>query len=473
MFDIFKTAENSDFFSILARPNKELYWAVINMLYDEVMSIYERCISRSEAKFLIEKLIAKYNAEKDKNEECAMEPYAFLSVFIETGWLVQRYNGEEGDDFLFFTPFAFNFIKSMEDYHNGGNMIQTADCLERIHDIAEDILEQREDSDAYKYPFRSGLQKIITLLGDCFYQLSNIDYQMSENVKEILDTKNLQELIDKLTVYIDDLNRGYIHDVYDSFNLTELHRKRVLQLIEKIEQDDDLRQKVLVDMNERYKVTANSLSESELSSTLTSMLTTLENKIKVAYPSYKDRIDNNVQNVISKSLHKMNILSEGGSSHLATLNRVIEMLSFVADKEMEDVYSTTTEIADLFENSINNNKMRVVTENSLFKKREMSPKEEMEPVVFLEDNEDFDLADFEMEHFSLEDANKYSKELLGSLSEINVKDIFFDDDDLITKLQAVCLMSDEESAEYELVFTGERTYKDGYEFDEFIIKKIG
>jgi hypothetical protein len=34
-------------------------------------------------------------------------------------------------------------------------------------------------------------------------------------------------------------------------------------------------------------------------------------------------------------------------------------------------------------------------------------------------------------------------------------------------------MSDEESAEYELVFTGERTYKDGYEFDEFIIKKIG
>jgi hypothetical protein len=46
------------------------------------------------------------------------------------------------------------------------------------------------------------------------------------------------------------------------------------------------------------------------------------------------------------------------------------------------------------------------------------------------------------------------------------------DDDTVTKLQAVCLLSDADLAEYQIVFTGERIIKDGYEFEDFIIKKL-
>ena len=63
MFNIFKIAGNEEFFSILARPSKEMYWNVMNLLYDEVMSIYEIRISRSEARFIIEKYLSKYNKD--------------------------------------------------------------------------------------------------------------------------------------------------------------------------------------------------------------------------------------------------------------------------------------------------------------------------------------------------------------------------------------------------------------------------
>lgn len=469
MFDVFKNTDNADFFNILARPNKELYWTIINHLYDEVMSVYERRISRSEARFLIEKILSKYKTKKD---ECSMEPYAFINSFIDTGWLVQRYDGEEGDDLLFFTPFAINFLKSMEDYDNNGGLIQTEDYLKRIYSIADDIIERKEDSDAYKYPFRNGITKIITLLGDCFYQLSNIQYQTNEDIKIILDTKDLQELIDKLTIYIDDLNGGYIHNVYESFNLTELYRKKVTELIEAIEIDKNLRTKVLLDMKERYKNSPIQKTDEELEQSLSLMLTTLENKIKVAYPSYKEKIDKNIQNVISKSLHKMNLLSEGGASHLATLNRVIELMSFIAERNDEHLYENDEHAIGLLNNSININKTKVVSQESLFKKREFAQKEQMEPVEILETDEEVDLAKLETEHFTLEESNQYARKFLKNMSEVKASSLDFDNEETVVKLQAICLLSDDKDAEYEIVFTGERVYCGEYEFDDFVIKKI-
>lgn len=469
MFDIFKNTKNIDFFSVLSRPNKEVYWTVINAIYDEVMSVYERHITRSEARFLIEKITAKNKINKDDK---TMEPYTLINAFIDTGWLIQRYDGEEGDDVLLFSPFAINFLKSMDDYNVNGGIIQTEDYLNRIAVIADDIIQRNVESDAYKYPYRSGVLKIITLLGDCFYQLSNIQYQTNEDIKIILDSKDLQDLIDKLTIYIDDLNNGYMHDVYESFNLTELYRKKVTQLIEEIENDPLLKEKVILDMKERYKNVVHQKSDEEISIELSEMLITLENKIKVAYPTYKEKIDRNVQNVIQKSIHKMNLLSEGGASHLSSLNRVIELLSFISNKNLDNIYLNDEESLSLFSNSLNINRNKIISQDSLFKKREMSTKDDMEPVAILESDEEVDLAKLETEHFTLEDSNRYAKKFLRTRDEVKASTLDFDNEETVIELQAICLLSDDKGAEYEVVFTGERVCCGDYEFDDFVIKKM-
>lgn len=469
MFDIFKISGNKDFFNFLSRPSKEMYWTVINTLYDEVSSVYERKIRRDKAKFIIDKLIFKYNAN---GEVCKLESYDFINAYLESGWMIQRYDGEEGDEFLWFTPAALSFMKSMDDCRKSSSAMQTNDCLIRIDLIAKNILTKNIDSDSYKYPYRNGILRIMNLLGDCFYQLSSIEQQTNDDIKEILEIKDLQELVNKLRIYIDDLNSGYVHDVYESFNLNEAYRETILQLIDEIEEETEIREKVLWDMREDNKNNEHPKTEEELMRNLTVLLNTLSHKVKVSYPMYKTRIDNSIRKVIEKSLNKMNILTEGHMSYLSSMSRVLELLVHIEEKDLGSILNKK-EVKELLAETVNFNRLRIVDEHSLYKRRENSDKEEMEAIIEIPDDEEelVDLDALEMEQFRIEEANQYAKEILGSLDELNISNAFLEEDE-IDKIQALYLMVDDAKAEYELVFTGEKAVLGQYQYDEFIVKKL-
>lgn len=467
--NVFKIAGNEDFFNVLSTPSRQANWMVIYELYNEVMEIHERRISRSSARRLIERITDIYN--KDSQNKIAKEASNYISAFIDSGWLIQRYDGEEGDDFLYFTPYAMSFIRSIEYNENPAEIVQVDDYLKRIHFIVKDMLTKNINSDAYKYPYRCGIVKINYLMSDCFYSLRTIEHQTTEDIKNILDIQDLQTLIDKLQAYVDDLSSGYLHDVYDSFNLTGMLRKNIIELIDSILYKEDFRELVIKDMRERYKNVDDYKDDEELSNMLTDMVNSLEIKINVTYPSYKERIDKTIQNMIEKSIHKMNMLSESNASHLTTLNRVIDKMSYIAETNNESVYAENERLTQLFEESVKLAKLKTIDAKSLFKKREYTIKEEIQPIEIVEIDDDFDFGDFEIDRYSIEDANKYVRWALRDDKEVRASQ-FRLHEGTIAALQTIVSQSDDMMADYEIEFLGEKVIKDGYEFENFkIIKK--
>ena len=383
----------------------------------------------------------------------------------------QRYDGEEGDDYLYFTQYALNFIRTVEYNENPVENVQVDDFLQRIHCIVKDILSKNVNSDAYKYPYRAGLMKINRLMGDCFYNLRTIEQQTSEDIKNILELQDLQTLINQLQEYIDDLNGGYLHDVYESFNMTSVLKRNMSELIDVITFNEEFRNKVITDMRERYKNLGETKDDAELSLILTDMVCSLETKINVTYPSYKNRIDKTIQNVIAKSLHKMNLLTESNASHLTVLSRVIDLMAYVAETNNEDRYTECERLMELLDGSVDLCKLGTVEENSLYKKREYTVKEEVQPVEVIEVTEDFDFGTFEIDRYSIKDANKYIRWGLRDKKEITAYD-FELHEDTIPALQTIISQADNIDADYDVEFLGQKIIKDGYEFDDFkIIKK--
>ena len=467
--NVFKIAGNGDFFNVLSTPSRHANWMVIYELYNEVMEIHERRISRSSAKRLIERIADIYN--KNNENKIAKDAAGYISTFVESGWLTQRYDGEEGDDYLYFTPYAMSFIRSVEYNENPAEIVQVDDYLKRIHFIVKDMLSQNVNSDAHKYPYRCGIVKINYLMSDCFYSLRTIEQQTTEDIKNILDIQELQTLIDKLQTYVDDLSTGYLHDVYDSFNMTGLLRKNMMELIDLVLYDEEFKGRVIKDMRERYKNVDDYKDDTELSNLLTDLVNGLEIKVNVTYPSYKERIDKTIQNMIEKSLHKMNMLSESNASHLTTLSRVIDKMAYIAETNHEDVYKEKERLMQLFDESVNVSKIRTIDTKSLFKKREYTIKEEIQPIEIVEIEDDFDFGDFEIDRYSIEDANKYVRWALRDDKEVKASQ-FKLHEGTIAALQTIVSQSDDMMADYEIEFLGEKVIKDGYEFENFkIIRK--
>jgi hypothetical protein len=461
--NIFESIGNERFFSILSRQNKDLYWAIIIELHQEIISVYDRRISKPHAKEIADGVINEYNMTNDN--AVATEPIEVINNLIENGWVSSVYDGEEGVDFLHLTQFATNFIKFMLDNQKHGDGIRTNNYMPVILSITDDLMSQRTDTDVYHYPYRDGLLRIQNFLDDSIHMLGNVEQKTKSNITEILSMTNMQELIDRMTVYIGDLQSGYLHNVYKHFYITESQKQKVLDMLLFIENNQAARDHIYQDMRGKYLVSGYDKTDKELERELALVIRDIEQKIRVVYPSCQKRIDDTKREVVLRAMTKMNVLAAGNSSYLSVIDKVVDCLNMISDE-------TSLNCEELFANVFNTSKVSVLDADCLYEKKERSKHEEVEPAVQAAIEENFNIEEaLSSAVSSVKDANKYANTLLRDKDEISVCDLE-NGVEIIEQLEMLCCFAENHDAKYEIYLTGEKTIKNGCEMDTFVIRRI-
>jgi hypothetical protein len=461
--NIFESIGNEKFFSILSRQNKSLYWEIVLELHKEIISVYDRRVSKPRAKEIAEDIIACHN--QNETENIATEPNEILNNLMETGWLNSAYDGEEGVDFLYLTQFATNFIKFMRDNQKNNDVCQTNNYIPIILTITDDLLSQRTDADVYRYPYRDGLLRIQSFLDDSIHTLGNVEQKTKNNISEILCMTNMQELIDRLNAYVHDLQDGYLHSVYKNFYITESQKQKVLDMLMFIEHNADAKERVRQDLKGKHLIAGANKSDSELDKELLATIRDIEQKIRVIYPTYQKKINETKREVVLRAMTKMNVLAAGNSSYLSIIDKIIDDLNALDENSEID-------FQDMFACVFNMNRLMVLDNDGIYVKKERVQIENIEPAVQAQIEEDFNIdAALNSSVSSVKDANKYAMALLRDRDEVSVCDLE-NDVNIVEQLEMLCCFAENHDAQYEIYLTGEKTVKNGCEMDTFVIRRI-
>ena len=463
--DVFNIANNDNFFDVLSRPTKKLYWKIIMELYTEINNVYERRVSKTVATQIIQMLVNDHNV--NEVNIVAATPRDFLITLMSCGWITQKYEGELSDDYYSLTSFALDFIKMVVDSNTNRETPQTEDSVLRIRAIVKDILNKEENSDSYKYPYRSGISRINIILEQSFHNLNRNNIRLKEEAQMLLDTKNRDELYEKLIDYINNLNHGYLHSVYESFNITDLCRNELMELISMVQDNQDLQQRILLDMFERYA--KDNRGEDELKEILNRELFEIQININTKYPEFKKKIDENVANALNSAISKIKILGEGANSQLSILNKLITEWAIVSDEGVLSLLEQNESFKNSFAKSVNFRRVKIYGEDSLAKQRNLDKEVVIEPVEMPEDTV-FDFTTIYNKMLSVSKANEYVNEILEQNVEKYASDLTITEN-LISQLQTICLYTDDRDAEYSIELIENKIIKDGYEFNDFVIRR--
>lgn len=453
MIDLFELLGNEKFFSVLNGVYKTLYWEILDSFYEEIEQIPERRLSRMRTRNIIEEIIVQYNIKN--NASVALEPHEFIKTFFDCGWWLSSYDGTEGVDFIYMTQFANNLIKFFHDEQEKN--IQTDNYIGVAISIAEEIM-----TCSMNYPYRDGLCRIDECLKSAIHSLVNVQQQTKRAVADILSIQHIQEVVDRLSGFAEDLSTGYLHHVYKHLYIKENQKSKMLEMLRMVSNHQTLRRQMVDDLKNKYLVNGEHRSDDKLESELDLLVRNINQTLRIVYPRYEKKLNHTKNEVIEKAMMKIDMITAGNSSYITIAQKIIENINALEEKNVN--------MNEMFDSLFNVQRVVVFDDKSLYEKKEIAKYEEIEPVeciVFEADDE----YENEITKYvsSVNDANRYAKALLKDNKELSVEQLCVDDD-LLEQLETICCFSEDIAAEYEIILTGEIITKAGCQMDSFIIR---
>lgn len=462
IFDIFTLSGNDSFFTVLSGQHKKLYWQILCELYDTATRHIDRRISRIIAKEIIRETTYQYNLDNPDNTSASDANY-IINVFADNGWMTSRYDGKEGEDFLYLTPYATSFIKQGYDFSMRSTSIRGREYLKAIKSIAIDMVDGADESEVYQYPFRNGIRAIMWNVSALLDEVKVVDERIRNDFNAILSVDNLQTLYDKLYNFTRDINGGYIDKMYRYTTITPSDSKIITNLIHKAN-EPELRERIIQDMTQDYAARGFQKTHEELSQELDDMLYEIDDGLFVRYIDDKRRLDDRKLETLQKAKLKLDIMASSNASYHAILNKIIDHITKAEQHGIAD------KAHDILMSAITVTRNQIIDPGSLYERKYTEKEVVMEPVVQMAVDIIDDIPTLDTSTSTVKDANECACRVLSGQDEITIHDLP-NQPSTITDLMMLTFFADNPDAKYGVDLTGHKVEKCGYLVDEFIIRR--
>ena len=447
---MFKTVPDG-FYSVLDCRQMNLYRFAISEIYN----LYQNnTLTKRE---IINDLINNYiknNREEVGDDKTAAD---VIRLFVSTGWLEFRYDAHECDDIFSFTDYAIAYLRFQSSYDPEKNLDSNNAFV--ISKTLEDLLNDT-GSNAYKYPYRSGLAVIYNRFNGLIHDMRDVQKQLAENKLLLRDIKSSQDIATALSSYMEELKNGYLANIYRTMTLTTSVENMLMAVIDKIQYDVEFRQRLIVDMAENYKYEPK--TKHELECELDLYANNLSNLFFQDIHRQRNKIEKLKNEMLEEITVKIHLVTASNTSNLVILQSILDKLNAINNVPDDIVVALNS----LFRYD----EARIIEPGRLYQQKEIQDTGDIEPVQRLSDEEL--AAQRQRKESSIKKAKQYCSDFLGDNDIVEISDIENTPEN-VEKLKLIYTYADDVSTGYLLSpINNEKIKKGDYMFSNCRICKI-
>ena len=447
---MFKTVPEG-FYSILDCRQMNLYRFAISEIYN----LYQNNIltKRETVNDLINNYIRDNRKEIGEDKTAA----DVIRLFVSTGWLEMKYDAHECDDVFSFTDYAMAYLRFQASYDPEKNLDSNNALV--ISKILEDMFNDTT-SNAYKYPYRSGLSIIYNRFNGLIHDLRDVQKQLSEKKLMLKDVKSSQDIATALSSYMEELKNGYIANIYRTMTLTTSVENLFMLLLDDLQYNAEFRNRMIFDMAENYKYEPK--TNHELECELDIYINKLSTLFFKDIHKQRDKIEKLKNEILEAVTVKIYLVTASNTSNLVILQSIFDKLNAIEDVDDE----LLTALNSLFKYD----EARIIEPGRLYQQKETQDLSNAQPVQRMS-NEELEAQRIKRES-SIKKAKQYCLDLLGNNDFIEIANIEATPEN-VEKLKLIYTYADDASTGYLLsVINNEKIKKGDYMFSNCRICKV-